>query len=111
MTETKTNTGTPAPEDSGLFVTGIVVSSTARAFNRKDNSGVAVSLKHEIAYSGGMLAIEEYVDPKEDSRVKLAGLQVVEFPQLKTFETVRFRIDHLKLFNNQLVATRAQRMP
>lgn len=109
MTESK-NTQTPDLKESGLFVSGIVVSSTARAFNRKDGSGIAVSLRHEIAYEGGLLAVEEFADPKEDSRVTVNGLQVVTFPQLKTFEPVRFRIERWKTFNNQLVATRAVRI-
>jgi len=97
-------------KESGLFVSGIVVSSNARAFARKDNSGVAVSIRHEIAYPGGMLAIEEFADPKEDKRVRVEGLSVVEFPRLKPFEPVRFRIEKLKMFNNQLVASKAERM-
>jgi hypothetical protein len=106
----KNETKTPDMKESGLFVSGIVVSSTARAFNRKDGSGIAVSLRHEIAYEGGLLAVEEFADPKEDSRVTVNGLQVVTFPQLKTFEPVRFRIERWKTFNNQLVVTRAVRI-
>ncbi len=100
----------PDVKESGLYVSGIVVSSTARAFSRKDGSGIAVSLRHEIAYEGGLLAVEEFADPKEDNRVTVNGLQVVTFPQLKTFEPVRFRIEKWKVFNNQLVATRAVRI-
>lgn len=110
MTENKENTAMPTGFESGLFVSGIVVSSTARAFNLKKRVGIGVSVRHELAYDGGMLSIEEFIDPNEDRRVRVEGLQVVEFPQLKAFEPVRFRIDRFRVFNNQLVATKAERM-
>ena len=109
MSENKSN-GMPALTDSGLFVKGLVVSSRAKAFNRKKSVGILVSVRHEIAYEGGMLAIEEFIDPETDKRVKLAGLQVLEFPMLKSFETVQFRIGNIKMFNNQLIASNAERV-
>jgi hypothetical protein len=105
----KTEMTLPAGFESGLFVSGVVVSSSARAFHRKDGT-IAVSVRNEIAYEGGVLAIESFVDPREDARVKVDQLNVVEFLKLETFKPVRFRIEKWKVFNNQLIATKAERL-
>ena len=99
----------PAGFQSGLFVNGVVVSSSARAVQCK-NGNVAVSVRNEVAYEGGVLAIEEFVDPREDKRVKVDQLNVIEFPKLETFKPVRYRIEKYKVFNNLLIATKAERL-
>ena len=65
---------------NGLFVRGVVMSSMAKVFNRKDGSGKVVCVRHEFALQPGMAVWEEYHDPK-DGKVKLDGENVVEFPK------------------------------
>ena len=52
------------------------MSSTAKAFNRKDGSGKVVCIRHELALQPGMAVFEEYPDLK-DGKVKLDGLRAV----------------------------------
>ena len=77
------NTKQPAANEklNGLFVRGVVMSSTAKAFNRKDGSGKVVCIRHELALQPGMAVFEEYPDPK-DGKVKLDGDNVIEFHKL-----------------------------
>ena len=56
------------------------MSSTAKAFNRKDGSGKVICIRHELALQPGLAVFEEYQDLK-DGKVKLDGDNVVEFPQ------------------------------
>ena len=50
---------------NGLFVRGIVMSSTAKAFNRKDGSGKVICIRHELALQPGLAVFEEYPDLKD----------------------------------------------
>ena len=63
---------TPSEKLNGLFVRGVVMSSTAKVFNRKDGSGKVVCIRHELALQPGMAVFEEYPDLK-DGKVKLDG--------------------------------------
>ena len=70
---------------SGLFVIGIVMSSTAKAFNRKDGSGKIVCIRTELLLQPRLAVFEEYPDLK-DGKVKLDGDKAVEFPELPDFQ-------------------------
>jgi len=76
---------------NGLFVRGVVMSSTAKVFNRKDGSGKVVCVRHEIALQPGMAVFEEYPDLK-DGKVKLDGDKVVEFPKLPEMQQVTLKV-------------------
>lgn len=76
---------------NGLFVRGVVMSSTAKVFNRKDGSGKVVCLQHEIALQPGLAVFEEYPDLK-DGKVKLDGDKAVEFPKLPEMQQVTLKV-------------------
>jgi hypothetical protein len=76
---------------NGLFVRGVVMSSTAKVFNRKDGSGKVVCVRHEIALQPGMAVFEEYPDLK-DGKVKLDGDKVVEFRKLPEMQQVTLKV-------------------
>ena len=76
---------------NGLIVRGVVMSSTARVFNRKDGSGKIVCIRHEIALQPGMAVLEEYPDLK-DGKVKLDGDNVVEFHKLPEFQQITHKV-------------------
>src|SRR6476620_5650280 len=87
------NTKQPAKSEklNGLFVVGVVMSSMAQAFNRKDGSGKVICIRHEIALQPGMAVFEEYPELK-DGKVKLDGDKVVEFPKLPEFQQVTLKV-------------------
>ena len=76
---------------NGLFVRGVVMSSTAKAFNRKDGSGKVICIRHELALQPGLAVFEEYPDLK-DGKVKLDGDKVVEFPRLPEMQQVTLKV-------------------
>ena len=76
---------------NGLIVRGIVMSSTAKAFNRKDGSGKVVCVRHELALQPGLAVFEEYPELK-DGKVKLDGDNVVEFPKLPEMQQVTLKV-------------------
>ena len=88
-----TNTKPTTKEDklNGLFVRGIVMSSTAKALKRKDGSGSFAVARHEIALQPGMAVWEAFHDPK-DGKVKLDGETVSEFPKLPEFQQVTLKV-------------------
>src|SRR6478736_1755937 len=81
----------PAPKLNGLLVVGVVMSSTARAFNRKDGSGKVICVRHELALQPGLAVWEEYPELK-DGKVKLDGDNVVEFPKLPEFQQITIKV-------------------
>lgn len=99
----------PVAKLNGLFVTGVVMSSTANAFNRKDGSGKVICVRHEIALQPGMAVFEEYPELK-DGKVKLDGEKVVEFPKLPEFEQVTLKVLRWGERDKRLVIKEAQRV-
>ena len=94
---------------NGLFVTGVVMSSTAKAFNRKDGSGKIICIRHEIALQPGMVVFEEYPDLK-DGKVKLDGDKVVEFPKLPEMQQITLKVLRFEERDKRLVIKEAQMM-
>lgn len=92
---------------NGLFVVGVVMSSMAKAFNRKDGSGKVICIRHEIALQPGLAVFEEYPDPK-DGKVKLDGDNVVEFPKLPEFQQVTLKVIRWEERDKRLVIKEAQ---
>ena len=92
---------------NGLFVRGVVMSSTAKVFNRKDGSGKVVCVRHEIALQPGMAVFEEYPELK-DGKVKLDGDKVVEFPKLPEFQQITLKVLRWEERDKRLVIKEAQ---
>jgi hypothetical protein len=97
----------PSAKLNGLFVVGIVMSSTAKTFNRKDGTGKIVCVRHEIALQPGMAIFEEYPDLK-DGKVKLDGDKVVEFPKLPELQQVTLKVLRWEERDKRLVIKEAQ---
>ena len=87
---------------NGLFVRGMVMSSTAKVFNRKDGSGKLVCVQHEIALQPGMAVLEEYHDPK-DGKVRLDGDKVSEFPKLPEMQQITIKVLRFEERDKRLV--------
>jgi len=94
---------------NGLIVRGIVMSSTAKAFNRKDGSGKVVCVRHELALQPGLAVFEEYPDIK-DGKVKLDGDNVVEFPRLPEMQQVTLKVLRWEERDKRLVIKDAERI-
>ena len=103
------NTKQPTPSEklNGLFVRGVVMSSTAKAFNRKDGSGKVVCIRHELALQPGMAVFEEYPDPKE-GKVKLDGDNVIEFHKLPEMQQVTLKVLRWEERDKRLIIKEAQ---
>jgi hypothetical protein len=87
------NAKQPAHNDklNGLFVRGVVVSSSAKAHKRKDGTGVFVIVRHELALQPGLAVWEAFHDPK-DGQVKIDGENVIEFPKLPEFQQITLKV-------------------
>lgn len=81
---------------NGVFVRGIVVSNRAKAFKRKDGSGLSVVVEHEIALQPGVVIWTRYFDPKTDASIKVEGETVTDFPKLKELAPVSIRAHKLR---------------
>ncbi len=97
----------PGSKLNGLFVTGVVMSSTAKVFNRKDGSGKIVCVQHEIALQPGLAILEEYPDMK-DGKVKLDGDKVVEFHKLPEMQQITLKVLRFEERDKRLVIKEAQ---
>lgn len=82
--------------NNGVYVRGVVVSNRAKAFNRKDGSGVSVVVEAEIALQPGVAVYQRYFDPKKDTGIRVEGENVVEFPKLKEFSTVTIKAQRVR---------------
>jgi len=89
--DAKATTTAQADKLNGLFVRGVVMSSTAKALKRKDGTGVFVIARHELALQPGLAVWEAFHDPK-DGKVKLDGENVIEFPKLTDFAQVTLKV-------------------
>lgn len=94
---------------TGLLVRGVVMSSTAKVFNRKDGSGKVVCVRHEIALQPGLAVFEEYPDLKAGT-VKLDGDKVVEFPKLPEMQPVTLKVLRWEERDKRLVIKEAEKL-
>jgi hypothetical protein len=92
---------------NGLFIRGVVMSSTAKAHKRKDGSGVFVIARHELALQPGLAVWEAFHDPK-DGKVKLDGENVIEFPKLPEFQQVTVKVLRWEERDKRLVVKDAE---
>ena len=92
---------------NGFFVRGIVMSSTAKAFNRKDGTGKVVCIRHELALQPGLAVFEEYPDLK-DGKVKLDGDNVIEFNKLPEMQQITLKVLRWEERDKRLVIKEAQ---
>jgi hypothetical protein len=92
---------------NGMFVRGVVVSSSARVFNRKDGSGKIVCVRHELALQPGLAIFEEYPELNA-GKVKLDGDKVVEFPRLPEMQQVTLKVLRWEERDKHLVIKEAQ---
>jgi hypothetical protein len=95
---------------NGFYVQGVVISTAARLFRRKDGSGVGVRVITELALQPGVATYERFFDPTKDTEVKVLGEQVVSFPKLPDFSPVTFRVEKYRVFDEKLVITAAERV-
>jgi hypothetical protein len=96
----KPNISTPVALANGIYVLGVIVSNRAKAFQRKDGSGVSVVVEHEIALQPGVAVWQRYFDPKKDVGVKVEGENVTDFPKLKEFQPIEIRAAKIKTNNH-----------
>jgi hypothetical protein len=94
----------------GLYVRGVVVSSQANAFQRKDGSGVVVKVTHEIATQPGLVVIEQYLNPKETAEVKVEGVTVLAYPKMEQLQAVTFKVLRYRCDKERLVITQVETM-
>lgn len=106
--ETRTNKLNTSKPESGIFVKGKVISSTATSFDRKDGSGKGVVVKDEIATMPGMVVMERFYDPSEGSEVEIRGREVIKFPRFEEFQDVHLRVLKYDVQNEILRIKRAE---
>ena len=92
---------------NGLFVRGVVMSSTANAHKRKDGTGLFVIVRNELALQPGLAVWEAFHDPK-DGKVKLDGENVVTFPKLTEFQQVTLKVLRWEERDKRLVVKDAE---
>ena len=92
----------------GLYVRGLVVSSSANAFQRKDGSGTVVKVQHEIATQPGVVLYEQYINPKESPEVKVEGDKVTAYPQIPQFHNLTLKVLRFRMDRERFVVTAAE---
>ena len=108
--DTNATSTAPSGKLNGLFVRGIVMSSVAKAFKRKDGTGVFVIARHELALQPGLAVWEAFHDPK-DGKVKLDGENVIEFPKLPDFQQVTLKVLRWEEKDKRFVIKDAELVP
>ncbi len=95
----------------GIYVRGIIVSSSANAFQRKDGSGIVVKVQHEIATQPGVVLFEQYLNPKETTEVKVEGEKVITYPRLPDFHNLTLKVLRYRMNTDEkLVITGAEEL-
>ena len=92
----------------GVFVFGLVVSSTARLLKRKDGSGSFVTVVHEIATQPGLVEYSQFFDVGKDPSIKVNGDEVVAYPRLPEMKPILLKVNGWKANDKKLVVTRAK---
>jgi hypothetical protein len=95
---------------NGIFIQGVVVSSMAQAWNRKDGSGKFVEVTHEIALQPGIAVLSQYFDPAKDIGIKLDDLEVLEFPRLHEFQPVLLKALRYEIRNDSMRITKFEQL-
>ena len=98
----------PKHTAGGLYVRGVVVSSNANAFQRKDGSGLVIKVQHEIATQPGVVLYEQYFDPKEAKEVKVEDGKVTVYPRLAQFSTVLLKVLRYRFDRDRFIVTGAE---
>ncbi len=92
----------------GLYVRGVIVSSHANAFQRKDGSGLLVKVSHEIATQPGVAHFEQYYNPQETNEVKVEGGKVVAFPQFAQLQSLTLKVLRYRFDRERFIVTGAE---
>jgi len=94
----------------GVFVHGLVLSSTANLFDRKDKSGQFVRVRHEIATKPGVIDFEQILDPAKDAGVKVEGGKIVAFPTYPEDKPITLKCEPgaIREFKGKVKITRAE---
>jgi hypothetical protein len=93
--------------ESGIFVAGWTVSSSAQFGIRQDGGGEYIRIEEEIAAMPWLVRMVRFLDPT-DERIKLKGDQVLEFPGLVVPNYVRLRVLQFNLKSDSLEVSKAQ---
>lgn len=96
-----------ATQLNGIFVRGVVVSNTARVFNRKDGSGKVVSAQAEISLQPGIAIYDQFLEV-DGTKVKVDGDTVTEFPKLPEFEPIELRVTNWAERDKRLIIRKAE---
>ena len=92
----------------GVFVSGLVISSTARLMKRKDGTGSFVTVVHEIATQPGLVEYSQFFEVGKDPSIKVNGDEVVAYPRLPEMKSVLLKVNGWKANDKKLVVTRAE---
>jgi hypothetical protein len=95
---------------NGFYVKGVVISTAARLFKRKDGSGVGVRVITELALQPGVATYERFYDPAKDTEVKVQGEQIVSFPKLADFTSLTLRVEKYRVYDDKLIITAAEKV-
>ena len=93
--------------ESGVYVKGIVISSTATAFDKKDKSGITVRVTHEMALQPGIAKWEEFQEPKV-GEIEVQEGEVTLFPKLPEFKPVTLKVGRVREFNGTISLSNAE---
>ena len=94
----------------GVYVRGRVLTVTANLYNRKDNSGQFVRVRHEIATKPGVIDFEQILDPAKDAGVKVEGGKITLFPTFPEDKPITLKCDPgaIREFKGKVKITRAE---
>ena len=94
----------------GIYLRGVVVSSTARLIYRKDGSGRSVLVTHEIGTKPGLAKWTRFLE-ETDATVKVEGDQVVSFPKLEELQPIHLKVNALRADKGVVEVKNAEILP
>lgn len=97
-------------EENGIYLRGVAVSSEARVVRKKDGTGSLVVSRVEIATQPGVTVWEEWHDPAQRTDIRIKDDQVIEFPKPKDFEPITLHVMQLKMRNDVVIVSKAERI-
>lgn len=103
--DNKTKPTAPVLTDNGIYINGVVISNDATKITKKDGNPLVI-VKHELAVEPGVVVLQQFIDPKEVSTVKIDGDRVVDYPKFAMYKPIMVKAEKIEENRGQATVSR-----
>jgi len=103
--DTKTKPTATNFTESGIYINGVAISNDATKITKKDGNPLVI-VKYELAVEPGVVVLQQFIDPREFSTVKIDGDRVVEFPKFAKYKPLMVKAEKIEDVRGQATVSR-----